>query len=999
MRWTFTLVYALVVSATFVAAPSRAATNDTAQDKALAHIENLRAQGKVAEALAAYDAAIVEAEGRRDGARVSKLAHDAAIFAMLLERYGDAEKRARKALAVEQTVSGSKSGDIAAIRNTLAQILESQGRYDEAQTEAETAVATARAAFGAEHPNVGATLNTLAKTQSANGAAAKAEATLLEAIRIEEKGLGPNHPAVAGALNDLAALHSSQQRLDEAETLQKRVVAIALKGYGENHPNHATALSALGRNYLDQGRWADAEAVLTRALEIRRKVLGETHSDVADTWNDLAWADMGRGDAKAAQGKFTRSLAAREEAASPDGEAIAKGLSSLARAIREEARVASTDRQRLFAEAEKQSVRAVAAAHRAGLAKRPWMASVLVGLGASVLEQGRAAEAQALASHALALAPGPTLARASALRLRAEAQLQQSRVEPALKDAREAVAIFVERRAQSGLAGIRGEAALAINDRGAYEVATRAAYAQSLNKDDAARAEGFAFAQRTGGGATARAVWRMAARFAAKDDARAALLREQQALTLRLPEVEAQYAQLLSQNPPQAGAAQRAKESGRIRARLKQLDAQLRKDFAPYSELADPQPVTIAELQGLLKPDEAALQYLVTDRDAYVVAISKEAVAFAKLGVVERGLRADVAALRRQLDPSLWEVIPPNISGFDRALAHRLYEQLWKPVESVVAGKANVFVVADGPLTSLPLAVLVTALPPGGAAGDRNPQMLRDTPWLIKKHALITLPSLSSLKALRTYAARTGASEPFSGFGDPALGAPEDVRGAKRAAVAQFFRGALVDQKRLAELGSLPTTAKELKALALASGGNEAADLWLGRRATEVAIKTAQLARKRVVAFSTHGLMAGEIGQGEPGLVFTLPKTATARDDGFLATSEIAELKLGAEWVILSACNTAAGDKPGGEGLSGLGRAFFLAGAKSMLVSHWSVWDDASAAITTGTLARLKAKQAPDRAQALRQAMLAVMADTRAGRFAHPAAWAPFVLVGETTER
>lgn len=995
--WRRAFALAFVVAGA-LAAPALAAS---AQDEALKHIEDLRAQGKVAEALAAYDAAIVAAEKAQDRARVSKLAHDAAIFAMLLERYDDAEKRARKALAVETALSGARSGNIAAIVNTLAQILESQGRYADAVAEASKAVAIAREAFGATHPNVGATLSTLGKLQAANGDVAAAETTLLEAIKIEEKGLGPDHPAVAGSLNDLAALYRQQLRLDEAEGLQNRVVAIAQKVYGANHPNHATALSALGRNYLDQARWDDAEAVLSRALDIRRKVLGDKHNDTADTWNDLAWTDMGRGDPKTAAGKFLRSLEVRDAAATQDNEAVVKGLASLARAFRAIADTAVGDRQTRFADAEKQSLRAIAVAEKAGLAKRPWMASVLTGLGVAVLEQGRTEQAQALADHALALAPDADLARASALRLRAAASLQQTKIAPALADARAAVAIFAERRTLAGLAGIRGQAAQAINDRDAYETATRAAYAQSLQKDVAARDDGFAYAQRAGGGATARAVWRMATRFAAKDDARAKLLREQQALTLRLPEVEAQYVRLLSSSDAatQKRADARRKESARIRTRLKALDAQLRKDFAPYAELADPQPVTVAELQALLKPDEAALQYLVTDTDGYVIAVSKEAVTFAKLRIVEVALREDVSALRRQLDPSMWNVLPPNISAFDRALAHRLYRQLWQPVESVVAGKAKVFVVADGPLTSLPLAVLVTAPPVGGPEGDRNPQVLRDTPWLLKKHALITLPSLSSLKALRRYAATSGANEPFSGFGDPALGDPDDLRGASRRAVASFFRGGSPDQARLAELGSLPTTAVELKALASAAGGDAAKDLWLRERATETSVKRAPLSRKRVVAFSTHGLMAGEIGQGEPGLVMTPPKTVSAFDDGFLAASEIADLKLGAEWVILSACNTAAGDKPGAAGLLGLSRAFFLAGAKSMLVSHWSVWDDASAALTTGTLARLKSGEAPDRAQALRQATLALMADKRQPRFAHPAAWAPFVLVGEATER
>jgi CHAT domain-containing protein len=1008
----------LVGLAFLLPAGAAAVPRDGAQDAALAHIENLRAQGKVSEALAAYDAAIVAAEKAGERARVSKLAHDAAIFAMLLERYDVAEKRARRALAVEITVTGARSGNVAAILNTLAQILESQGRSAEAVAEATKAVAIAREAFGAEHPNVGATLSTLGKVQAAGGDAAAAEATFQSAIKIEEKGLGSDHPAVAGSLNDLAALYRGQYRLEEAERLQKRVVGIALKAYGENHPNHATALSALGRNYLDQARWDDANAVLTRALDIQRRVMGDKHNDTADTWSDLAWAEMGREDFKAAQGKFVRSLEVREAAATRNDEAAAKGLSSLARALRAAAEGSRGGRLQLMAEAEKQSRRAVAVAEKAGLAKRPWMATVLVGLGDAVLAQGRAAEAEKLAEYALGLTQLGNLSRAAGLRLRAEARLQQGKVDLALTDADLSAGIFKDLRTRAGLASMRGEAALAINDRDSYVVGLRAAsavQAQNTSLYKPEREKGFDFAQRAASGVTAHAVWRMAARFAAKNDRIAKLLREQQALILRLPEVEAQYVRLISSSDATARreATKRAFESTAIRDRLRQLDTDLYGGFGPYASLADPQPVTISGLQGggttegdgevppaLLQPDEAVVQFVVTEQDGFVFAVSREKIVFEKLHIVDAIMREDIAKLRQQLDPAYWNVLPPNISAFDRALAYRLYQQIWKPIEGVVAGKAKVFVVADGPLTSLPLSVLVTAPPAGGAEGDRNPQVLRDTPWLVKRHALITLPSISSLGALRYFAARTGGTEPFSGFGDPALGDPDDQRGgARRRGVASFFRGASPDPARLAELGSLPATAGELKTLAAASGGDAAKDLWLGARATETAVKRAALSRKRVVAFSTHGLMAGEIGQGEPGLVMTLPKKASALDDGFLGASEIAHLKLGAEWVVLSACNTAAGDRPGAAGLSGLSRAFFLAGAKSMLVSHWSVWDDASAALTTGTLARLKAKQAPDRAQALRQAQLALMADKNQPRFAHPAAWAPFVLVGEAIEK
>jgi CHAT domain-containing protein len=194
---------------------------------------------------------------------------------------------------------------------------------------------------------------------------------------------------------------------------------------------------------------------------------------------------------------------------------------------------------------------------------------------------------------------------------------------------------------------------------------------------------------------------------------------------------------------------------------------------------------------------------------------------------------------------------------------------------------------------------------------------------------------------------------------------------------------------------TLPHTAGELRSLAKAFGASEA-DIFLRERANERLVKSLDLSRKRVIAFATHGLVAGEFGFGEPGLVLTPPASVSSIDDGYLSASEVARLNLRAEWIILSACNTAAGDVPGAKGLSGLARAFFAAGAKSLLVSQWPVWDDVASRLTTTTVAKFQANRPFGRAEALRQAMLDLLADTDEDRLAHPAAWAPFILAGET---
>jgi CHAT domain-containing protein len=137
-------------------------------------------------------------------------------------------------------------------------------------------------------------------------------------------------------------------------------------------------------------------------------------------------------------------------------------------------------------------------------------------------------------------------------------------------------------------------------------------------------------------------------------------------------------------------------------------------------------------------------------------------------------------------------------------------------------------------------------------------------------------------------------------------------------------------------------------------------------------------AQFRIVYFATHGLVAGEVqGLGEPALVFTLPAEPTDLDDGLLTASEVAQLKLNADWVVLSTCNTVAGDTVGADGLSGLARAFFYAGSRALLVSHWSVGSQAAVRLTTGTFDALKSDPGIGRSEALRRAMLDYIGDTR----------------------
>jgi CHAT domain-containing protein len=337
----------------------------------------------------------------------------------------------------------------------------------------------------------------------------------------------------------------------------------------------------------------------------------------------------------------------------------------------------------------------------------------------------------------------------------------------------------------------------------------------------------------------------------------------------------------------------------------------------------------------------------------------------------------------------------------------------------VIKGK-HLLIVASGALTQLPFQVLITRKP-RSTPTDSNTS--RRAAWLIRSHALTVLPSASSLRALRQLAKDSRASRTLIGFGNPLLDGP-DARYTKWASAARSkqscpkapeqrvaartgdkrgvpplsLRDGLADVAQIRSQVPLPETADELCAVAhdLGVGGE---DIRLGDRATEAEIKrlseAGELAQYRVIHFATHGALAGQIsGNSEPGLLLTPPKVATERDDGYLSASEIAALKLDADWVILSACNTAAGGAEGAEALSGLARAFFYAGARALLVSHWSVYSDATVRLITGAVKRLAMDKSVGRAEAMRQSMLAMVDKGRPDE-ALPSYWAPFVVVGE----
>ncbi|HVQ08263.1 MAG TPA: CHAT domain-containing tetratricopeptide repeat protein [Allosphingosinicella sp.] len=429
---------------------------------------------------------------------------------------------------------------------------------------------------------------------------------------------------------------------------------------------------------------------------------------------------------------------------------------------------------------------------------------------------------------------------------------------------------------------------------------------------------------------------------------------------------------------------------------MQRANEALGREFPSDAAALTGEPISEADAQAMLAPDEALVVILPSDQSTYIYVIRRIGTLGTRSSIPLDVLQGAVDVLRQNLEANA-------ISGgedYPIEIAHRLYDLLLGLLGPTLSDVRHLYVVASGPLSRLPLGVLVRSRPGGGSAAVP----LREVDWLANAFSISQLPSVQSLQLLRRSDRGRNRFGTMIGIGDPVLDADWTSRAPELARNQRLFPQAdqafrerwLRRNQRARALPRLASAATELGEIRRAAGAGDAT-LLTGVDASEGRLRDLPLEQADLLVFSTHTLFGGEESADGGALVLSVPRSPppNERDDGFLTAADVLGLRLHADLVILSACNTAGSGLDTESAIHGLMHAFLYAGARSIIASHWSVRDDVAARMTISVIEQLRSDPSLSVPDALRRAQRFIREDADRRGDAHPAIWGAFSFIGD----
>lgn len=466
---------------------------------------------------------------------------------------------------------------------------------------------------------------------------------------------------------------------------------------------------------------------------------------------------------------------------------------------------------------------------------------------------------------------------------------------------------------------------------------------------------------------------------------------------------------LLSRNHTEEQATEMAKEITDITSQYEDILAKIRYSSPHYAALMQSSTLSLSGImQNGPDDDTLFLEYLLGDERSYLWAVTKDSIhsyelpARPEIEKLARNLYSCITSLSQipeGLSTQQLRIYQERIEAQYSKIASSLSQVLLNPITSAL-GTKRLVIVADEALQYVPFAAL-----PDPSKAEIDTEGLQP---LVLNHEIISLPSLSVLAAMRNEiggrasAAKTLAilADPVYEYDDPRVDLSR-VGGKRQSGINILNKipkknstlpGYLRGQSNPSEIlhfQRLPSAWREATSLAKLVSEQES-KLAIGFEANLSLATSAELRQYRIVHFATHGMIYGTHPQLY-GIVLSLVDKEGHRQDGFLRLNEIYNLKLLADLVVLSACQTALGKEIRGEGLVGLTRGFMYAGVARIVASLWKVDDRASAEFME-CFYKAMLRQHLTPSAALRAAQISMWKNPR-WRF--PFYWAAFVLQGE----
>lgn len=771
---------------------------------------------------------------------------------------------------------------------------------------------------------------------------AQAEELLRQALDMQLKLLSENDPSIADTLMDMALNASNSDKLQEADGLFRRAEAIVQKSSFE--ADRARLASYLAYDSANRGEYENA-------LKNARVA--------SATWRKLALG-----------GGVESLLRAQSDTVGPE-------QAELSMALNFEAKMSLRNGDVVSASA--LASEALLLLQKVESAPPFWKSDVMVTLGELSMAQNRLSAAETYFNSALAIrrkvfGDGPmTLPVLAAL---ASAYQREGMNSSAVITYRE---IFkITRNMPQAVGALSAEQLVPFG----AAIADYAAGLTDANDRAGLYAEAFDAFQLARTSVVGKTIAKAQARMRQSDPQIAALIESLQVAQRQRDVLQGDLAREQALPDVERSAVVESRLQRELMAARQEatnLAATVAQKFPAYNQLDNPPMLSLMEMRKRLGDREALVSFLIGKNQSFVQITRRTGNKVARVDAGEARLHEAVQSLRVALDNQAGAV-----SEFNLKEAHVLFQTLLGGVVPELKDVNHLIVVGSGPLASLPFALL-----PVEAARSNDYTQVK---WLGQQLAISHAPSMQAFYSLREPQMRKLPSQQLLAFANPTL---DGEKGQPQSGQVDCRSEGPMANQTLLRLAPLPDTATEVNKVAQILGPRQS-KLFLANDATEAQLYKQNLSDYRVLYFATHGLLPGELKcQTEPGLVLTPPRVQAveARADGLLAASEVATLKLNADLVVLSACNTAGGNgRFGGDALSGLAESFFFAGARGMVVSHWQVPSAATAQLMSGLFESLGPDLVGGASLALQKAQSRLIARSQT---AHPFFWAAFVVVGD----